>query len=413
MGTEWIETTVGDFCPFHYGKGLPERNRIPGPYPVFGSNGQVGSHYQPFVNEPGIIIGRKGTVGAVHFSKLPFCPIDTTFYVVSADYRDLRFTYYLLKSLGLDRMNADSAVPGLNREAAHKRKILVPPLSTQRAIAHILGTLDDKIELNRRMNETLEAVAQALFKSWFVDFDPVVVNAIKAGTPLPEKFAKRAAHYRENPDALGLPEHILRLFPDRFQESELGPIPKGWEVVRFNKIAYAKQGKYLSKRKISDRVTGEYVYPVWGGNGIRGYTNEKLYEEQVVALTCRGSNCGRVDTTKSPAWISNIAFACLPRYGSVNFLYIYFKHISFKSCITGSAQPQITFANLRNKLMEHPIAPNIIELFSRLVEPLFREIVLRNQEKNTIDILRNTLLPKLISAELRVPDVEKILEDVL
>jgi len=140
MGTEWIETTVGDFCPFHYGKGLPERNRIPGPYPVFGSNGQVGSHYQPFVNEPGIIIGRKGTVGAVHFSKLPFCPIDTTFYVVSADYRDLRFTYYLLKSLGLDRMNADSAVPGLNREAAHKRKILVPPLSTQRAIAHILGT---------------------------------------------------------------------------------------------------------------------------------------------------------------------------------------------------------------------------------------------------------------------------------
>jgi len=193
----------------------------------------------------------------------------------------------------------------------------------------------------------------------------------------------------------------------------LGPIPKGWEVVRFNKIAYAKQGKYLSKRKISDRVTGEYVYPVWGGNGIRGYTNEKLYEEQVVALTCRGSNCGRVDTTKSPAWISNIAFACLPRYGSVNFLYIYFKHISFKSCITGSAQPQITFANLRNKLMEHPIAPNIIELFSRLVEPLFREIVLRNQEKNTIDILRNTLLPKLISAELRVPDVEKILEDVL
>ena len=196
MGGEWVEATVGDFCPFQYGKGLPERNRIPGPYPVFGSNGQVGSHHKPLVDEPGIVIGRKGTVGAVHFSDCPFWPIDTTFYVVSADYRDLRFTYYLLQSLELDRMNADSAVPGLNREAAHARKILVPPLPEQRAIAHILGTLDDKIELNRRMNETLEAMTQAIFKSWFVDFDPVVVNAIKAGNPVPEKFAQRAAHYR-------------------------------------------------------------------------------------------------------------------------------------------------------------------------------------------------------------------------
>ena len=102
------------------------------------------------------------------------------------------------------------------------------PLPEQRAIAHILGTLDDKIELNRRMNETLEATARALFKSWFVDFDPVVVNVIKAGNPIPEKFAKRAAHYRQNPDALRLPEHILRLFPDRFVDSELGPIPEGW-----------------------------------------------------------------------------------------------------------------------------------------------------------------------------------------
>nr|WP_054683382.1 hypothetical protein [Rhodothermus marinus] len=87
--------------------------------------------------------------------------------------------------------------------------------------------MDDKIELNRRMNETLEAMAQALFKSWFVDFDPVVVNAIRAGNPIPEKFAARAAHYRANPDALGLPEHILRLFPARFVDSELDPIPEG------------------------------------------------------------------------------------------------------------------------------------------------------------------------------------------
>jgi len=109
-------------------------------------------------------------------------------------------------------------------------------LPEQRAIARILGTLDDKIELNRRMNETLEAMAQALFKSWFVEFDPVVVNAIRAGNPIPEKFAARAAHYRDNPDALGLPEDILRLFPARFVDSELGPIPEGWKVVTLGEV---------------------------------------------------------------------------------------------------------------------------------------------------------------------------------
>ena len=103
----------------------------------------------------------------------PCWPIDTTFCVVDPDPEVLRFKYYLLKSLDLEHMNADSAVRGLNRDAAHALKISVPPVPKQLAIAHILGTLDDKIELNRRMRETLEAMALALFKAWFVDFKPV------------------------------------------------------------------------------------------------------------------------------------------------------------------------------------------------------------------------------------------------
>ena len=126
MGGEWLETTVGEFCPFAYGKNLPEKKREKGPYQVYGSNGPVGSHNKPLIENPGIVIGRKGTVGAVHYVAQPFWPIDTTFYVTEAEHRDLRFTYYLLKSLGLEHMNADSAVPGLNRDAAHARKIRVP-----------------------------------------------------------------------------------------------------------------------------------------------------------------------------------------------------------------------------------------------------------------------------------------------
>jgi len=196
MGGEWMQTTLGEFCPFAYGKNLPEKKREKGPYRVYGSNGPVGFHNKPLVEESGIVIGRKGTVGAVHYTAQPFWPIDTTFYVTKAEHRNLRYTYYLLKSLGLEYMNADSAVPGLNRDAAHARKILVPELDEQRAIAHILGTLDDKIELNRKMNETLEAMARAIFKCWFIDFEPVIENALRAGNPVPEAFRERAEQIR-------------------------------------------------------------------------------------------------------------------------------------------------------------------------------------------------------------------------
>jgi type I restriction enzyme S subunit len=120
-------------------------------------------------------------------------------------------------------MNADSAVPGLNRDAAHALKISLPPLPEQRAIAHILGTLDDKIELNRRMSETLEAMSRAIFKSWFVDFDPV--RAKCRGEPMCSPPIGQA--HRPAPTNWHLPQHILDLFPDRFVDSELGEIPEG------------------------------------------------------------------------------------------------------------------------------------------------------------------------------------------
>ena len=208
MGGKWLKTTVGEFCPLTYGKNLPEKRRKQGTYQVYGSNGPVGFHNKPLVKGEGIVIGRKGTVGAIHYVALPFWSIDTTFYVTNSEDRDLRFTYYLLESLGLEHMNTDSAVPGLNRDAAHARKILVPGLYEQRAIAHILGSLDDKIELNRQMAQTLESIARAIFKSWFVDFDPVK----------PKMEGKQPE---------GMSEEVAALFPDKFVESELGMIPEG------------------------------------------------------------------------------------------------------------------------------------------------------------------------------------------
>jgi type I restriction enzyme S subunit len=306
------------------------------------------------------------------------------------------FVYYLarfpeFRNFAIVRMEGSSGRQRVPAPTLKKYVFACPSYDEQRAIAHILGSLDDKIELNHRMNRTLEAMARAIFKSWFVDFDPVRAKA--EGRPT------------------GLPDDIAALFPDSFEDSELGEIPKGWEVVTFEELTEAKQGKYIPKNDMSDIQTNEHIYPVWGGNGIRGYSSTYMYEEPVVVLTCRGSNCGRIDLTESPAWISNIAFACSPKYGSINFINVYFHFSSFSETITGSAQPQITYTSLKNKRMQFPVHKEICDAYSKKIDSLYMMIRENNRQSTTLATLRDTLLPKLISGELRVPDAEKFVEE--
>ena len=129
------------------------------------------------VKGPGVITGRYGTLGKVYFVPEDFWPLNTTLYVRDFKGNDPRFIAYCLSELDFSAYSDKAAVPGLNRNHLHEAPVRVPPLTEQRAIAHILGTLDDKIELNRRMNQSLEEMAQALFKSWFIDFDPVRAKA--------------------------------------------------------------------------------------------------------------------------------------------------------------------------------------------------------------------------------------------
>jgi type I restriction enzyme S subunit len=146
----------------------------------------------------------------VSYTPVDYWPLNTALYVIGFHGNDERFAYYFLKQFDFRGFNSGSAQPSLNRNFVHPVPVKVPPVPEQRAIAHVLGTLDDKIELNRRMNETLEAMARALFKSWFVDLDLVRAKA-------------------EGRDP-GFPKPLADLFPARLVDSELGEIPEGWEV---------------------------------------------------------------------------------------------------------------------------------------------------------------------------------------
>ncbi|MFZ1828068.1 MAG: restriction endonuclease subunit S [Candidatus Competibacteraceae bacterium] len=174
MAGEWRDITLGDFVALQRGHDLTEPERRLGRVPVMGSAGQNGFHDTALAKGPGIVIGRSGaSFGQVHFSKEDFWPHNTSLYVTDFKGNDPLFAFYFLKALDFDRFNSGSAQPSLNRNFIYPIPIRVPKPAEQKAIAAVLGALDDKIELNRRMNATLEAMARALFQSWFVDFDPV------------------------------------------------------------------------------------------------------------------------------------------------------------------------------------------------------------------------------------------------
>lgn len=212
MNHKWEETTLGEILTLQRGFDLPIQNRNEGLVPIVASTGIAGYHNEAMVKGPGVVIGRSGSIGGGQFIERDFWPLNTTLWVKDFKGNNPRFCYYLLKSLDFSSFNVGTGVPTLNRNHIHPTPVLKPPLREQQMISHILGSFDDKIELNRKMNETLEAIAKAIFKSWFVDFDPVHAKA--AGKK-----------------PVGMDAATAALFPDSFEDSELGEVPKGWKVI--------------------------------------------------------------------------------------------------------------------------------------------------------------------------------------
>jgi len=162
--------SVGDICEFSYGASLPEAKRKTGPFPVYGSNGPVGWHSQSLTHGPTLIIGRKGSIGRVHYSSLPCFPIDTTYFIEKTKLPcSLRWLYYALNTLNLPDMNKAAAVPGLNRNDAYEKKLAVPPLAEQECVVALLDKAD-RLCLSRRYARQLsDTVLQTVFLKMFGD----------------------------------------------------------------------------------------------------------------------------------------------------------------------------------------------------------------------------------------------------
>ena len=415
----WQETIIGEFCPFSYGKNLPKKARDSlGEVPVFGSNGVVGHHSKPLIQDRGIIIGRKGTVGTVTFSSVPFWPIDTTFYISEDSHRDLRYTFYLLKSLRMEHMNADSAVPGLNRNAAHARKITIPPLPEQKAIAHILGSLDDKIELNRRMNETLEAMAQALFKSWFVDFDPVIDNALATGNAIPDELKEKAAIRQGLSDEKkSLPDDIRRLFPSEFAYTEeMGWIPKGWEILSVGKVSSCFDNRRIPLSRKQRECKQPGAIPYYGATSIMDYINEYIFNDIFLLI---GEDGSVVKEDGSPftqyiwgqTWVNNHAHVLQGAFGiSTEHLMLFLQSQNIRSYTTGAVQLKINQKNM-NSIPFLFAANRINKSFTSIIDPLYERIRKLSESNKKLYKIQDALLPRLLSGEILMQKSDKPLEE--
>ena len=322
----------------------------------------------------------------------------TEFLVLRPRSIDRRFLHHLCMSPSF-RTSLLERVTGTS--GSHQRvapmsaleiEVAVPTVSEQRAIAHVLGTLDDKIELSRRKNETLEAMARALFKSWFVDFDPVRAKMEGRDT--------------------GLPRDIADLFPDRFVDSEMGEIPEGWESATLATVIELHDRKRipLNKRQRSQR---RGPYPYYGAAGIMDYVDDYLFDG-VHILT--GEDGSVVDAHGYPIvqyvwgrfWVNNHAHVIKGSVISDEHLYLLLKHTKITPFVTGAVQPKLNQRNLKAIPQVVPAGPTC-RVFSRLVAPLFARLRLNTDECSVLVALRDTLLPKLISGEIRVPDVERAL----
>ena len=432
---EWIETTVGEYCPFIYGKALPQSKRISGNIPVYGSNGIVDFHNSSCVNTAGVIIGRKGSVGAIHLSEKPFWVIDTAFYIVNDDLEELKFTYYLLKTLGLSEMNSDSAVPGLNRENAHSLKIKIPKDKFHRCeIGKRLSIFDQKIQLNTQINQTLEQIAQALFKSWFVDFDPVraKVQALSDGLSLEQaelaamqaisgKTAEElTALSQTQPDRYAELAETAKAFPCEMEEIDGVEVPKGWEYKPADELFDIGIGK-TPPRKETEWFSTNPGDMQWisikdmGNSGVfitessEFLTNQAVDKfnirkipENTVLLSFK-LTIGRVSITTCET-TTNEAIAHFKitdkSFLTTEYLYLFFQQFDFNSL--GSTSSIATAVNSKTIKGIEILIPNeeLIKAFQMKISNIFAQIKNLTMENKNLVETRDLLLPKLLNGEI-------------
>ena len=407
MASEWPQLPLGDVMTLQRGFDLPSQDRKPGKVPIVSSSGVSDYHSEVGVKGPGVVTGRYGTIGKVFLVKEDYWPLNTTLWVKDFHGNDPYFASYLLRTIDFKSCCDKSSVPGVNRNDLHRIPVQIPPLAEQKAIASILGALDDKIELNRRMNATLEGMARALFQSWFVDFDPV-----------------RAKLDGRKPE--GMDKATAALFPDAFQESEAGQIPKGWTIQPVGEVVDCVGGGTPStaEPKYWEGGTHHWTTPKDFSSlhaPVLLDTDRKLTDAGIAKISSGLLPAGTL-LLSSRAPVGYLAIAAMPvaiNQGFIalkcndcasNFFMLNWCQTNMaeiESRATGTTFAEISKQNFRPICVVLP-PKELVASFTSKVAPLYAQITANLLQSRTLANLRDTLLPKLLSGELSVASIPKV-----
>jgi type I restriction enzyme S subunit len=406
----WEVQPLANIVALQRGHDLPEKQRRPGAVPVIGSFGQTGWHDAAKTSSEGVCIGRSGSsFGTVTYCEQPFWPLNTVLYVTDFKGNHPRFIYYLLKTVDFEAFNSGSAQPSLNRNYIGTLKLRVPEIAIQHRISGVLERLDRKIELNRQTARTLEELAQRLFKSWFVDFDPV--RAKMAG--------RQPAH---------TPPEIADLFSDRLVDSPLGPIPEGWE---------AKQLQEMVSLDTTSIKPASEPDAEWQHYSIPAYDSGQMPLNELGANIKSGKyrvKPGSVLVSKlNPgdwrAWLPDSGSITARSICSTEFMQFVVDELKHRAFIWGLANSAYFQAGVMetvsgttgSRQRAQPkqvkqlliITPDekLLSAYADIVLPMFDRKAGLLREVETLSQLRDRLLPKLISGEIRVPEAQEMAEE--
>ena len=433
--TSQITGPLGDFVEFKNGRSSPDRTDF-GAFSVYGSNGEIGKADVTNAPEGTVVVGRVGSYcGSVHYSPDKCWVTDNAIIGSSRSQNDSRFWFYKLESLDLNNYRAGSGQPLLNQQILNSIQVSIPASEDDRfQIAKVLAAFDDKIGQNRRINQTLEAMAQAIFQSWFVDFDPVKAKiAAKASRRDPLRAAMSAICGKADAELDALPPEqyeqlaaTAALFPGEMEASELGEIPKGWShkallqltdkigsgsTPRGGKEVYLEEGVAL--------IRSQNVYDsLFAWDGLARISDEAAaqlkgvtVQGEDVLLNITGASILRtcvVEPDVLPARVNQHVAIIRAKAGvPPRFIHMHLLRPDIKNYLlglnAGASREAITKAHIESLVLLTP-GPELLSAFQTAISPLFRQVHCLTRQMRALGELRDTLLPKLLSGELLVAD---------
>jgi type I restriction enzyme S subunit len=431
MQSDWRDVTLGEFVRLQRGHDLTASEQRPGHFPVMGSAGPNGTHAEFKALGPGVVIGRSGaSMGRVHYCETDYWPHNTCMYVTDFLGNNPLFAFYKLAELDLARYNSGSAQPSLNRNYIYGMSLRIPSRRIQDKIVDVVHSIDKKVDVNRRINHTLEAMVQAIFKSWFVDFDPVKakIAALQEGQdPLRAAMIAISGKSDAELDALAPEQYeqlaaTAALFPDEMEESELGEIPKGWAVRAADSLTEVGIGKTPPRKEPQWFTEGRGDWR-WvsikdmGASGVfQQRSSEFLTSEAVSRFNVRvvpdrtvllsfKLTIGRVAITDGPM-VTNEAIAHFKLTSdtsiSSEYLYLYLKGFDYSTLGSTSSIADAVNSKTIRDLPITVASRALIDRFTKSITPFFEELRNRQNEIASLGATRDALLPKLLSGEIEV-----------